>query len=551
MPRVPSYEQQVPVSEAGPTIRLSEDQLTTGSRQQLQFNQQLGQSADALGQITERLQQVKDADSLFRAESGIKEDYRAFEVTAKQRTGVNAWNVMQDTSKWWDENSKKYGDTLQTPRQQRLFAAQLGQLRGQSLDVMAGHEAAQRRASLEDSATASIVSSINLAAGNAGDPAVVSASKDDVLKRVQVVADLNGWSPAMREAKEAAYLTDFHKQVIQSLVDEQPDQARAYYEANKGEIAGAAQAEIHKVIETGTTLHVAQTTADQLAGKSEQDGIKWIRENLDGEQQKAASEEWRGRFAQDRAARDNQQKDFGDSAWKTFDQTGSLAGISAATWAGMDGRAAEELKKYALAKARGETVKTDFGVWSDVRDKVISGQRVDLKQYVNDIGEADLKQLRELQANPYKLYEAKIDQDDFNSVAESAGLRPFDPKKSEAERSSLGELKQRVETMIDQRQTDAKRPMTREEKRALMQQELDNHVLVHRTILSDEPRAAITLAPDEVGRAYVNVGEQKVYLKDIPAEDRAAIIAARQKNGLPVSEQVIAEYYLRGQQQRR
>lgn len=141
--------------------------------------------------------------------------------------------------------------------------------------------------------------------------------------------------------------------------------------------------------------------------------------------------------------------------------------------------------------------------------------------------------------NPAKIAEARIDTDDFNYVAQGAGLKPFDSKKSENEKAALGSLKFAVEQRINVEQQRLKRALSRDEKMAVMQAEIDNKVMVDKWG-RDKQVPVSTLTKDEMGNAYVVVNGQEVKINAIPAESRAKIIRQMRANGIPVTEQGIA-----------
>jgi hypothetical protein len=107
-------------------------------------------------------------------------------------------------------------------------------------------------------------------------------------------------------------------------------------------------------------------------------------------------------------------------------------------------------------------------------------------------------------------------------------------------------LKYNVEHLIDGEQARLKRPLQREEKMQIMRREIDNKVLTSSWWgLSSTAKPAMLLPAADLKDAWVTVGGKKIMLGSIPATDRAEIIAARQKRGLPISEQSIAETWVR------
>ena len=147
--------------------------------------------------------------------------------------------------------------------------------------------------------------------------------------------------------------------------------------------------------------------------------------------------------------------------------------------------------------------------------------------------------------NPEKISAATIDTEDFNMLAAQAGLKPFDAKKSDKEKADLGQLRYAVEQRIYTEQVDKKRPLTREEKVKLMQQELDNKVMVDVTLWKDKQVPISLVKKDDLGKTYVVVEGKDVPLNSIPATSRAMIVRQLRANNLPVTEQAIAEVFVK------
>ena len=137
-----------------------------------------------------------------------------------------------------------------------------------------------------------------------------------------------------------------------------------------------------------------------------------------------------------------------------------------------------------------------------------------------------------------------MDQDDFDHVAQGIGLRPFDPKKTEDEKSQLGELKYNVENRINAEQEQRKRLLTRDEKMQIMRETVDDKVMKHNMIMPDEKVPLVLLPKGAQANAYVMVGNEKIKLSDVPPNFRAQAITQRRSMGLSTSEEAIARLWV-------
>lgn len=118
----------------------------------------------------------------------------------------------------------------------------------------------------------------------------------------------------------------------------------------------------------------------------------------------------------------------------------------------------------------------------------------------------DLLKKHEQLQKPGKLIEAKIDQDDFYTVAAELGLDPY--SKNKAARRQLGSLKFYIERLIDKAQQAAGKELTREQKMELIKKEMSREVILERwgpdqsipaMLLNPQNRSRVVVPPDKLG----------------------------------------------------
>lgn len=486
MPSVPTYEAfQVP-DRSLPDVRQQRDTsaglFEGNARQVAQLGNALSDAGQGLGAVVREMQDRQNADMLFRAETALKTDYLDYEASARERRGQSAWGITKDTGAWFDKSIQKHLDGLENDAQKALFRQTAEKLRLQSLDQFRAYESAQRRASLDESAQASIVSSINLAAataarapkGVAGENGFVQSfdvapQKADILKRVQALAQINGWSPEMRAAKEQEYLTNFHKQVIQSRLDTDPAGAKAYFDANKGEIAGAEHDTIGRALKVGGLKETAQGFADQVAatGMTEMDALKAAREKFSGEEEAAVVGEIKTRFAESSQARERAQRDASDQAWKIYSQTHRVGAIPASVLAQMDGKDVEALRTHARVVAEGHAVKTDPNTYLDLRemarDNPQAFKALDLRRYIGKLSTSDLQEFATLQGNVEKLKDAATLDAQLSSMHDQLNWGTGD-----ADRQKKGAFDKAVADTINEEQKTRGKTLSYEERQKII-----------------------------------------------------------------------------------
>ena len=227
MPSVPRYDAPQVELRALPDTRQSSvaspSLFNAGADQQVALGRGMMQAGEQINAIATRMQERENADLLFRAETTLKDEYLKHEASIRERKGQNAWGATAETEQWFAEQEKKHADTLGNDVQRNLFRQQVTRLRQSAMGTISSYESGERRRSIEESAQASIVGSINMAAARAAEglpsPAVpasadgsapvsvpgapaadnpIAGIKTDILKRVQVLAQLNGWAPERR-----------------------------------------------------------------------------------------------------------------------------------------------------------------------------------------------------------------------------------------------------------------------------------------------------------------------------------------------------------------
>jgi hypothetical protein len=369
--------------------------------------------ANAQTEASLRQADIANADALMRVTAAMQDEYRQFQTSLQDRRGTNAWGVTNDVTKWWQDAEKRHGDTLGNDVQRRFFTQQVAKLRDQSLNTVSAYEADQRRASLEQSAKASILASTNFAAANHANMQAVVDSKNDVLAHLKIVSDLNGWSPELKQAAETDALTNFHKQIIQAKVDSDPQGAAAYFNANKGEIAGSQQAEVEKLVRLGALREQAQAATDALASLPLGEALKIAREKYSGELEDEVVNRLKQRAADVDAVRELYQRRAADTAWDVYSQTKKVSAIPTALWAQLDGRTRLAIENEARLDAAGARVATDWNTYDDLRRQAFRDPKgfaqVDLRQYFPKLGDSERKQLIDLQnkaARPEDMHDA-------------------------------------------------------------------------------------------------------------------------------------------------
>lgn len=506
MPRVPVVS-VLGVADAS----LQTPMQRTAASPELLHNPQFGALVGAAKDLAAEIQDRTDTDAVMRAEAAVKRDYLEWEAEARQRRGEQAFGLTQDADKWWRKAMEKARQGLAGPRQRDAFDKVLAPAITQSRGHVSEHEATQRRVSLDASAQASIATAQDWAAANATNPTAIEAARADVLNRNQARAVANGWPAEVAQAQLVADMTKLHQNVIQSLVQADPGNAAAYFEKFKGEIAGTQHAEIGAFATKATANSLGNRAAadvwDRMGPKTDRSAVELDRmeeavrgrANLSDEAKQSAIAGLRERaiaFKDSRRERDDQLEasvnkailDGASSAqvrrMPEFMRLSPEAGRKIATY--LENQEYTRLQRGNAALQRGELEAArdqrrlqregmaEFLRLSDpqVLTGMTEAQVINLLPTLGNEHTAHLMQKRRELANPAKLAEARMDEDDFRHVAQQVGLKPFEAAGKPDRQAQLGELKYRVEQMISATQQSARRVLTRDEKLQLMRNEM-------------------------------------------------------------------------------
>jgi hypothetical protein len=507
----------------------------------LLHNPQVEQAGRALMETGIAIQERQDADELMRAETEVKSKYLEWAGEARQRKGQQAWGVAKEAGEWWDKEAAKVGESIKSERARQVFQREVMKHRGASIGEFSGHEAGQRRASLTESTQASIVGSINMAAANPGNVEVAGAAKADIIKRTQMLAQLNGWAPEMAQAKQTEYLTNFHKQILQGLVDRDPKAASDYFTLNKGEIEGSQHSEIDRVLKVGVSLRNSQEFADQVmsSGMTEADALAQARQKFEGDNEKAVVAEIKTRFAEVSAARERQQRTAADQAYAVYARSGTLNSIPPSVLSQLDGRDLLALRRAhdeqidRIARREVKYPTTDWDKYYALRREALSNPEAfkerDLRREFPYLGKVEREGLIDLQGK-------KGDELKDTATLDQQLSNTHDILKLG------GSGNQEKRGRFDQAVTDAIRT---EEKRMGKKLDYDGRQkIIDRMVIEGE--VTRNWLPDSRKRLYevVNTEDAGRFVATVPKGEREKIEGALRRAGQPVTDAAVQQLYL-------
>lgn len=570
MPRVPVYESQVE-ARGLPGVQqqsVASPEVLGDGGQMARAGVALARTGAALNEVAVKFQERENADMIFRAETAITEEYIAYHNEAKKRLGANAKGLTQDTTAWWEEAARRHSGNLGNDSQRNLFAQRLQRQRLGSIASISEFEGRETDKSETESWAADKQSSIALAVT---DPSLVGDRTVEITNLNAYMAKRKGWTPAQLAQANLADTTELHKQVIQEIARTNPVAAARYFETNRAAIDPRMHAEIGGFADKISATAIGAAAASDVwnAGKppTDKDPVRQldmedrIRKSLAGNEPAidAAIKDLRERisaFKVQRAevgnaleAKVNEAilKGMSSRDIRRMPEMSQMNPESARRIDGfLESRDASRENRAAAAEARAESAErrremrlTREGLDTALRlsnPTVLAGMTRD--QVVNTLpvlGPDHTSRLvakwDAIKSDPAKLAEARIDDDLFKSALLQAGMNPNDRNRPTADKDREVVMRDRVEAMIDQQQRVLKRPLNREEKKAIMQREIDDRILMPGWFGMDGPaRPASMVLP-----------------REIPTADRKAITESFKRQGVaqPTEDQIAAAWVAR------
>jgi len=593
MPRVPTYDsfQVMPdgassamaTAPSGPNAAMiAGDQL-----------QRAGQAAESAAGTANRIllamqedankTRVNDAMNQYvQAQTGAR-------LEAMQLKGRNALERPQNQSlvdEYGDrlsEAAKSLATGLGNNAQRQAFTQGVGQLDTRFRAALGEHVVQQQSVFRKETQRSTMETAANQGALLWADPVALAQSGATIARVVDDIAKDNGMDATTKALALTEAMTPMHMGVMKGMISAgHANDAKGYYEANSAGMTMQARAQMQGVIKQASDSQTGESAADavwaMLGPKGVNDPVKSfdmerevraaLKNNPDAGKQaisalRERTQAFNAQQAEVNAAGVN-------SVFGMLDRGSSMRQVQrSAEWLALpdlkrreirnsleseasarEGRAAaaesreftrDQRAERALLLGNGDAYlrMTDPAVLASMTREQVAATRT---AFGMEGATHLLSRFDQLQ-KPGAIAEAKMDQDSFNQAAQSMGLDPFNAKTAD-KRAQLGQLKYRVETLIDQAQRTKGGTLTRVEKEELLRGEMARTVTVD-GFFSNDTVPVIQLNRAQADRVMV------------PAADKNLISAAlRQMNeqdpGNPAyapTEANVRRLYLQGRSQ--
>ena len=389
-----------------------------------QVAQAAGQMGAVIGRIGEDWQKERDTEAVFEARRKLDEWERTAifdpEKGAANRLGKDAFGIGGVLAKDFDAQRGKIAEGLTTERQRKAFAEVSLSRRAQVLDWGARHEAKQRETYEAGQYEADVQSMADRAAlfpDKAGGELAMMAQRTIGFMRAK------GRSEEEIQAKVKADASRTHLGVVSAMVNSgRADEAKAYFDTNKAGMTAEASLRAEAALKEVVARQRAQTVADEVMGKGLglNEALADVRGRLQGDEEAAAVQEVKVRFAEREAGRAQAQKQATDDAWKVITNGGGRKDIKPELWNSLHGEEQRQINDYLEAKWRrakadaeaasrraegagdGQQAQAYYGLRMMAVNEPAAFAGLDLMRYAPHVSKGDLRRLMELQASGSK-----------------------------------------------------------------------------------------------------------------------------------------------------
>lgn len=536
MPQVPVYGDRQVRTEALRPVEQRQIDVSSGARA---LAQGLGQVAEAADRIDLRDAQAKASD----AEAKITSEWLKWDSENRNKyRGANADGYAPAAEEWWKKAAETAGQTLD-PRSKALASRSLVAKQTQALGNVATFTMAEKERHADETYAADINTTIQFGI-TSGD---VSSTATQIRDKAAVLGARKGWTTEQVQAEAGKNLSMMHLAQITKLSTENPEAAQAYYDANKAEVNFQNQARVEQVLKAEMDNQFATQTAAAMADKPLSEQLAEAAKITDPQRREKTLTQVRNNYALVKQAEQEQEGRMADQAWQAFAKDQK---IPEAVLSGMNGRERVQLQEAQRTRAErlaaGKPVKTDMGLYIDVREKLARGEKVDLRALTEKIGKTEMETLIDIQTTMSKggTKQDSMLTDEGRINAAIVGLGIDKKKNPEAAVALTNEIDRRVRAASAAK---GGKELTADEKQGIVDRVVMDKVYVDEWG-TDPQKPLALLKPEEISKAYVNVNGKNVPVSSVPALDRRQIVKALQATGQQPTEQAIVEMYLAGKQ---
>lgn len=473
MPQIPTYDSRQAQERGLPNVRQGGAPAGVFDANSREIGQ-IGNSLAEAGRSIEKEEKLRveqdDATAVFKAEASVRESYLGFQNEARQRQGINANGVAKDVASWWDKQAKDTMGALGNDRQRALFITRIREIRNGSLEKWSSFEASEKSKAEHEAGNAAMSSAIELAAADPFNTQLLDNARKTIRTTGAYLATKSGDSPEVQEQNILSRTSTLHSAIVQQMLDTNPARVREYLNTYGNEMTAAARGSAEKQLATGEKQKFSQDVGDYYEAKlrgglmTEQQALDEISSKYEGEQEKAAKLEFKGRMADLQRVAGEEERKAADEAWNIYSQTKRVSAIPAALRSRMNGKDWMAIEDDARRRADSNAAKfpsTDWDLYAALRQKAINDpeefKKMDLRTYFPQLGKGERESLLDLKGKadkPDHLKDVATLDQQIGAATEAVDIKKEDK----------GRLRQAIYTDIDAIQKRTGKVMTQDER---------------------------------------------------------------------------------------
>jgi hypothetical protein len=552
--KVPIYQSQVqevaaPVPQQNPNVPNGMAAIGQGLSNAASVFEQMAEDADNLRALDSDNQAAERLLDLTHGQNGLL-NVKGRDILAPSQNG-------KPLSDDYLERARQVGTELEagmTERQKRKFRQRFDRR------LLGFRETAMRHETRELSEYAKTVTNANVALEtesaikNWSDPVAVAAGVQNITESLRAQGLRDGIPADAIQVVIAEKVSALHAGVIVSAVDGGSlDYARTYLETHKDALTTEARLRVSKVLDEGDFEVRTQTGAEDAMAKAGGDATKALeiaRKKFKGKEEDAVVQRIKAFDSELVALREREQKTAADEGWKLAAQGRAP---TPSMYAAMDGRDATAIRKHLV---EGTPKKTNVPKWLEFTNlpaaTMAAMSPTDLlREYGPHFADADIRNANEMMRAAKGLKGGKGSQEGLQLMttadlvkrsAREIGILPQKGQPNGDQEAAFDDFRNQMQAKVNAWEAANGKKASPEVLQELLREEKLNKVKLDEWG-RDTERALITLAPDELGKAYVNVNGREIKLASIPKDYRQSAILRIQARGLTVTESLIAQMW--------
>lgn len=604
MPVVPRYDSlsTAPAVSQGDINPGDTSGASQVARQQLGgLGEALSNAGGALGNIALDMAKRENTTAVFKAEALLTDTAQQMHADVMNRQGENAKGASKFAQQWWDEAPAKLIDGLSNDAQKEAFGRIVAQKRIASIGTATEHEFKQVRIAEAQAADASIKNSISTIAADAlngktpdtqGSAAQVEYQR--MLSTFEALAASQGMGADAKANARLMITTQANKEIIQGLADKDPDAAKAWFYGHKKEIDGVQHAELEKALEASGMDVKRQHAIDYMSaqGFDVDRGLDYIKANFTGKERDQIESGWMAENARREQAKNlKEQKIYepiqlalgdaeaGRRLISNKEQSALLSSLRSQSPEMYDKAAGEIAQHNNRIRAEWRANESHMrAMAASSPDKAINAVNLEIDMYRNPdkyknaeqfqtfIGQA----LRENKITPAEAGQAvtrwkdindpkkaadaswfKLTDDELEAAAWKSGVLPRGTpfaKANEDQQNNYMAFRIGLLSRINDfeaTQLQGKRKASQQEIKTITDSYLIDKVYTPGRVYGENQYQISQVPEKNLRDAYVRVGDKTVKLNEIPPDARAEAVQYMRRRGIPVTQQGIAELWVR------